>query len=102
MQMTDFDAIDVVAPSVVTLIAVVLAYSWSRRVRGGGPLTSFQKRLMWYGSAFVFGMTYTVMFHNQLSRLVHWKQAWIAIVIAWGFSLTLIAWYQYRRHSTDN
>jgi len=102
MQMTNFDAIDVFAPSVVTLIAVVFAYFWSRGVRGGKPLTSFQKRLMWYGSAFVFGMTYTVMFHSQLSSLVHWKQAWIAIVIAWGLSLTSIAWYQHRRHSTDN
>jgi hypothetical protein len=97
MQMSGFDPIDAVAPLVVTLITVVLSYLWSRGVRGGKQLTLFQRGLMWYGSIFVFGMTYTVMFHDQLSALVHWRQAWIAIVIAWGAFLASIAWYLGRR-----
>ena len=92
----DIDPYAIFAPPILTLIAVALGYSQSRRIRGGKPLSSFQRKLMFYCPFFILGMTYAMAFHDQLAVLFHWRNAWIAVSVASAGLLAAIAWMRYR------
>ena len=93
---TEFDPYAIFAPPILTLIGVALGYSQCRRIRGGKPLSSVQRKMMFYFAFFSLGMTYTMAFHDQLAALFRWKNAWIAVIVAWGALLAAIAWIRYR------
>src|SRR5579863_4929502 len=84
MQMTSLDPFDLPLPPVVTLAVLVLGYVQSRIIRRGKPLSSIQRKLLFYGPVFTLGMTYAMAFHGQLAALFHWENAWIAVMVAWG------------------
>jgi len=94
---TDIDPYAIFAPPILTLIGVALGYSQCRRIRGGKPLSSIQRKMMFYFAFFALGMTYTMAFHDQLAALFRWKNAWIAVIVAWGALLVAIAWMKHRR-----
>ncbi len=96
MQMTGLDPFDLLMPPMVALAVLVLGYAQSRRIRGGQPLSSFQRKLLFYGPVFTLGMGYAMAFHLQLAALLHWENAWIAAIAAWGALLIAIAWPSYR------
>jgi hypothetical protein len=81
---TGIDPFAIFAPPILTLIAIVLGYSQSRRIRGGKPLSSIQRKLMFHMPAFVLGMTYAIMLQDHLAALFHWENAWIAVIVPWG------------------
>jgi hypothetical protein len=93
---TDIDPDAIFAPPILTLIAVALGYSQGRRIRGGKPLSSIQRKMLFYFAFFALGMTYAIMLHDQLAALFHWRSAWIAVMVAWGALLAAIAWMRYR------
>jgi hypothetical protein len=90
-------------PPLGGLIWLFLSWGWCRTVRGGGPLTTVQKRIMLFGFLFVVGMVYLMAWNDQLSagaglpgRLV-----WIPSSIAWGVILGVIAWEKYRKEASS-
>jgi hypothetical protein len=94
-QMIDFT--DILAPPVLTLIALIFCYLWAKGVRRGQPLTVFQKRLILYATIFMLGMSYTIIFHDQIGAALHLTQAWTGIVVAWAVLLVLIARRNYHK-----
>ena len=96
---TDIDPAAIFAPPILTLIVLVLGYVQSRIIRRGKPLSSIQRKLMFYMPAFVLGMTYTIMLQDHLAVLFHWENAWIAVMVTWGALLAAIAWTRYRRNA---
>jgi len=95
--MMDIDPFAIFAPPILTLIAVALGYSQSRRIRGGKPLSSFQRKLMFYCPFFILGMGYAIMLQDHVAALFHWRNAWIAVIVVWGALLAAIAWMRHRR-----
>ena len=93
---TDIDPFAIFFPPILTLIVIALGYSQSRRIRGGKPLSSIQRKLMLYMPAFVLAMGYAMAFHEQLAALFHWEKAWLAVMVAWGALLAVIAWTRHR------
>jgi tryptophan-rich sensory protein len=93
---TDIDPFAIFFPPILTLIVIALGYSQSRSIRGGKPLSSIQRKLMFYMPAFVLGMGYAMAFHEQLAALFRWENAWIAVMVVWGALLAAIAWMRYR------
>ncbi len=98
MQVINIDAVDILAPPTITLIATVCGYMWSRTVRRGRPMTSFQRKMMWYGPMFILSTTYAAILHDQLAIATHWTFAWIAVIAIWGTLLALVAWVRDRNH----
>ena len=93
------DPFAIFAPPIVTVIVILLGYSQARRIRRGKPLSSFQRKLMFYFPLFVLGMGYAIMLQDHLAALLHWEKAWIAVMVAWGALLAGIAWARYRRNA---
>jgi len=93
------DPFAIFAPPVVTLIAIALGYSQAKRIRRGKPLSSFQRKLMFYFPLFFLGMGYAIMLQDHLAALFHWENAWIAVMVAWGALLAVVAWTRYRRNA---
>jgi hypothetical protein len=58
---TGIDPFAILAPPILTLIVIVLGYSQSRRIRGGKPLSSIQRKMLFYFAFFVLGMGYAIM-----------------------------------------
>lgn len=97
--MTGLDPFAIFAPPILTLIVIVLGYLQSRMIRRGRPLSPLQRKLMFYMPTFVLGMGYAIMLQDQLAALFHWKNAWIAVMAAWGALLAAIAWTKYRANA---
>lgn len=70
-QMTGLDPFDLVMPPMVALAVLVLGYAQCRRIRHGQPLSSFQQKLLFYGTVFTLGMCYAMSLHVRLAALVH-------------------------------
>jgi membrane protein implicated in regulation of membrane protease activity len=51
---------------------------------------------MSYGPVFTLGMCYAIMLQDHLAVLFHWRNAWIAVIVASGALLATIAWTRYR------
>jgi hypothetical protein len=90
------DPFAIFAPPILTLIVVVLGYLWGRAVRRGKPLSSTQRAMLTYSAVLVLGLTYAEMLEDELAAIFHWKNAWIAVMVAWGALLAAIAWMRYR------
>lgn len=95
------DPFDLLAPPVLTGILLILGYLWSRAVRRGQSLSSHQRKMLAYAGIFSLGMTYIIMLRQTLGRALHWQQAWILILIGWGITLAVFAWYGHRRGDTS-
>jgi glucan phosphoethanolaminetransferase (alkaline phosphatase superfamily) len=93
----DIDPSAIFAPPILTFICVVLGYLHGRIIRRGKPLSSIQSKMLFYFAFLVLGMLYAIMLHDQLAALFHWRNAWIAVMVAWGALLVAIAWIRYRR-----
>jgi hypothetical protein len=93
---TEIDLFDLLFPPVITLVVLVLGYVQSRIIRRGKPLSSLQRKLMFYGPVFTLGMCYAIMLQDHLAALFHWQSACIAVIVAWGALLAAIAWTRYR------
>jgi hypothetical protein len=95
---TDINPFAIFAPPILTLIGVALGYSQCRRIRGGKPLSSIQRKMVLYFAFLLLGMGYAIMLQDHLGALFHWENAWIAVMVAWGTLLAAIAWTRYRRN----
>lgn len=93
----NIDTFDLLAPPIVTGIVLVFGYLWSRTVRRGQQLSTFQREMMIYAGIFTLGMGYIIMLHEPLGGALHWPSAWIPILIGWGVILAVFAWYRHRR-----
>ena len=96
MQIAGLDSFDLLAPPILTLIGTVLGYLWCRTVRRGQPLSPIQRNMLFYFAVFVLGMGYAIMLQDRLAILFHWESAWIAVMMAWGVLLAVIAWARHR------
>jgi len=94
--MIHVDIDDALAPPILTLISVILGYLWGRTVRRGKPLSSIQKTMLFYFGLLMLGLTYAIILQVQLAILFHWKNAWVAVMVAWGALLATIAWAKHR------
>lgn len=92
----------VAAIPVLTLILLGVIYLWSRGVRRGKPLLPLQKSMILYASLFSLGMGYAIVFKDQIAALVHWRDAWVVVVILWGIALAFVAWQRHWRRRDDN
>jgi|KBSMisStaDraftv2_1062788.scaffolds.fasta_scaffold57635_2 TRAP-type mannitol/chloroaromatic compound transport system permease small subunit len=72
---TDIDPFAIFAPPILALVVLVLGYVQSRMIRRGRPLSSIQRKLMFYGPVFTLGMCYAIMLQDHLAVLFHWKSA---------------------------
>ena len=100
MQTINEPRIDLQAIVLIPVMTVILAgfcYGYARMVRRGGALTQTQKSMILFACLFSFGMGYAIVFQEQLSRIMHWKQAWVATVVLWGALLGLFAYRKCRR-----
>ena len=91
------DPFAIFAPPIITLVVLVLGYVQSWIIRRGQPLTSIQRKLLFYGTVFTLGMCYAIAFQDELAALFHWQSSWIAVMVAWGALLAAIAWMRHRR-----
>ena len=71
---TEIDPFAIFAPPIITLAVLVLGYVQSRIIRRGRPLSSIQRKLMFYGPVFTLGMTYAIAFNDQLTALFRWEK----------------------------
>lgn len=96
MKVAVLDPFDLLAPLVITLAVLVLGYVQFRIIRRGQALSSIQRKLLFYGTVFTLGMCYAIMLQDQIGSLLHWRNAWIAVMVAWGMLLAAIAWIRHR------
>ena len=96
---TDIDPFAIFAPPILTLVVLVLGYVHARIIRRGKPLSSIQRKMLFYATFFVLGMGYATMLQDHLAALFHWENAWVAVMVAWGALLAAIAWTRYRRNA---
>lgn len=52
--------------------------------------------MLFYFAFFILGAAYAIMLEDYLAALFHWKNAWIAVMVAWGALLAAIAWKRRR------
>jgi hypothetical protein len=95
--MKDLDPFALFGPPIVTLVVLVLGYVRSREIRGGRPLSSFQRKLLFYAPVFCLGMGSSIAFQDELGTFFHWGNAWIAAIILWAALLAAVAWLRYRK-----
>lgn len=98
-MIADIDPFAIFAHPILTLIGIVLGYVHCRLIRGSKLLSPIQRKMLFYFAFSVLGMTYAMAFHNQLAVLFHWENAWIAVMVAWGTLLAVIAWTKHRRNA---
>jgi hypothetical protein len=81
------------------LLFVVMAWGYTRMgVNWGRPLSSFQRKLLGYSSAFVLAMSYTMVVGPLL---LHWPRwAWFTLIAVWGVLILYIAWRRSQRKQT--
>lgn len=92
----EIDPFAIFAPPILTVICVILGYLHGRIIRRGKPLSSIQKKMLFYFAFFILGMGYAIMLQDQLAVLLHWRNAWIAVMVAWAALLAVVAWKRYR------
>jgi len=86
-RLQDFTVITVGA-----LIFLALSWSWARMVRRGRSLTPRMRKMLTFGSLFVFGSAYIMMFGSWSA----WPQKlWFVLIAAWGAALALVAWWRH-------
>lgn len=100
--MSDKDVVKIFAPPILTLMFFGICYLWARATRRGKPLTHLQRGMVLYATVFAFGMTYVILFQDNLSAFFHWKEAWIATIVLWGIVLAIVAWWRERAIRSDN
>jgi formate/nitrite transporter FocA (FNT family) len=100
--MSDKDVVKIFAPPVLTFLFLGICYLWARAARRGKPLTHLQRGMILYATAFAFGMTYVILFQDNLAAYLHWKDAWIATIVLWGIVLAILAWRRRRVVRPDN
>jgi len=81
--MNENEITDLVLASVLTLTFSGIGYLWARGVCRGKALTKLQRSMLLYATFFVFGAAHLILFQDVLGKLVHWKKAWIAVMLLW-------------------
>ena len=78
----------------LSLIFLLLGWSWGRATGGGQPLNRFKRRLLSFSFLFVVGMSY-IMF---LTAYLAWpRKLLFPLIGCWGVVLACIAWYRFRQ-----
>ena len=95
------DVAGIVFVPIGTLMVFLVGYTWCRGVRGGRPLTRVQKTMIMYTCLFCIGMGYAIIFQRELAFLLHWKDAWVAITVAWGLVLAAATVWKRRRNGCE-
>jgi hypothetical protein len=88
------DLIDVLAPIIVPLFTALVGWGVMRRIQAGGPLSSYQKGLLFYGFIFVVGAGYSMML---VFRLDLPKPLWLLLTVMWAAIIGKIAQKHYQR-----
>ena len=89
------DVIDIAGVPVLALLWVALAWTSSRSINAGRPLTLVQRSMLRYGVLWVLSGGYLMLGAIALFSLDF--RASIALFFAWGGVLTVIAWRRHRR-----
>jgi hypothetical protein len=95
--MKNLDPFALFGPPILALVVLVLGYVRCREIRGGRPLSSFQRKLLFYAPISCLGMGYSIMFQDELAVFFHWRDAWIAAMILWGAVTAAVAWLRHRK-----
>jgi hypothetical protein len=96
------DATGIIAVPVLTLIFLGYCFLQAKFIRRGKPLTKLQKQMLVYGTIFVFGACYLIIFQQVLSDFFHSENAWKVAVVVWGLLLSITAWQRNRRVRNSN
>jgi hypothetical protein len=76
------------------LVCLLLIWGRARAVRAGRPLTTFQKKMIWYSFFFIIGMAYLMMFGSWLHLP---PVEWFIAAGVWGVSLAGVVWVRHAR-----
>jgi hypothetical protein len=100
--MSDNTLFNILAPPVLSLVFSGICYLWARTTRRGKPLTSLQRRMVFYATIFALGMVYLILFQDNLAAFLRWKEAWIAGIVLWGVLVAIVAWQLSRVHRSSD
>ena len=93
------DLLDVLMPIFIALGFLALGWTSTRTIFAGRPLPSHMEKALIYGSVFMLGGGYLMLFGGQLN----WPHPVLfASIGAWGVFVASIAWLRYRRSQSQN
>jgi hypothetical protein len=92
--MMQLKLLDVLLPTILAIGFLLVGWSSTRTINRGRPLPPHMKKALLYGSLFVLGMGYLMLFGGQLN----WPNPILfASIAAWGVLLASIAWWRFRK-----